>query len=195
MDAQVFWNIIGQYNQSTLVIQIILLILIIMVLILSYTKILPWAIKFVLGIINLFIGFIFFGYYGTEPIQKFFALPLYIIVGMLFIYESNKNKDDILNKPDIMQIILLVLYILYPMISYLLGNNFPKMVTHIMPCPIVSLSIAVYAGYGKKNKLLLLMLTIWGLTGIKSVFFNAYEDIILLIAGLYGVYLLYKMNK
>ncbi len=59
--------------------------------------------------------------------------------------------------------------------------HFPQMVTHIMPCPVVSLSIAVYAGYNKKNKLLLAMLTVWGLTGIKSVIFSAYEDIILLI--------------
>ena len=74
----------------------------------------------------------------------------------------------------------------------MLGNQFPKMVTHIMPCPIVSLSIAVYAGYKRKNKLLLLLLTIWGMTGIKSVIFAAYEDIILFICGIYGVYLLIK---
>jgi len=69
----------------------------------------------------------------------------------------------------------------------MLGNHFPQMVTYIMPCPIVSLSIVVYAGYKRKNKLLLALLSIWGLTGIKSVFFNAYEDIILFACGLYGV--------
>lgn len=53
-----------------------------------------------------------------------------------------------------------------------------------------SLSIVIYAGYQKKNKLLLLLLTIWGLTGIKSIIFNAYEDIILLICGFYGILLL-----
>ena len=61
------------------------------------------------------------------------------------------------------------------------------MATHIMPCPVTSLSIAVYAGYKKKNKLLLALLTVWGLTGVKSVVFNAYEDIILLACGLYGM--------
>ncbi|MBU3849686.1 MAG: hypothetical protein IAA16_03890, partial [Candidatus Treponema excrementipullorum] len=54
------------------------------------------------------------------------------------------------------------------------------------------LSIAVYSGYQKKNKLLLALLTVWGLTGIKSLIFNAYEDIILLVCGLYGVVLLFK---
>ena len=66
------------------------------------------------------------------------------------------------------------------------------MVTHIMPCPIVSLSIVVYAGYKRKNKLLLSLLMIWGLTGVKSIVFSAYEDIILLMCGIYAVYLLVK---
>ena len=100
--------------------------------------------------------------------------------------------NDVLRKPDLFQIILLLLYCLYPVVSLALGNQFPKMVTHIMPCPVVSLSIAVYAGYKRKNKLLLLLLTIWGLTGIKSLIFNVYEDTILLLCGIYGVYLLIK---
>ena len=72
----------------------------------------------------------------------------------------------------------------------MLGNNYPQMVTHIMPCPVVSLSIVIYAGYKRKNKVLLTLLTVWGLTGIKSIIFNAYEDIILLVCGLYGITLL-----
>ena len=114
------------------------------------------------------------------------------ICGFLFLYECLHNKNDILERPNLFQIILLLLYCLYPLISLVLGNQFPQMVTHIMPCPIVSLSIAVYAGYKRKSKLLLLLLTIWGLTGIKSVIFAAYEDIILLICGIYGLYLLAK---
>lgn len=39
-------------------------------------------------------------------------------------------------------------------------------------------------------KLLLVLLTIWGLTGIKSIIFSAYEDMMLLVCGLYGVRLL-----
>lgn len=158
----------------------------------SYTNIVACSAKLMLGIVNLFIGIVFFGCYGTQPIQKFFALPLYLIRGFLFLYEGLYNKNDILEKPDLFQTILLLLYCLYPLISLAMGNQFPQIVTHIMPCPIVSLSIAVYAGYKRKNKLLLLLLTIWGLTGIKSVIFAAYEDVILFICGIYGVYLLAK---
>lgn len=59
----------------------------------------------------------------------------------------------------------------------------------------VGLSIIVYAGYKNNNKFLLALLTVWGLTGIKSVFFNVYEDLILLICGLYGVVLLFNEIK
>ena len=82
---------------------------------------------------------------------------------------------------------MIVLYLLYPLISLVFGNRFPQMVTHIMPCPIVSLSITLYATYKRKNMLLLVLLTVWGLTGVKSIILSAYEDIILLICGFYGI--------
>lgn len=195
MDAQAFWNVIGDYNSGTAVFQIILAIFLVVALLLSYTKKNRWIAKFALGIANLYIGIVFFGTFGTEPIQKFFALPLFLICGCLFIYEAIKDKTDTLPKPNKWQIILLSLYVLYPLISFALGNTFPRMVTHIMPCPVISLSIAVYSGYQKKNMALLLLLTIWGLTGIKSLVFSAYEDVILLICGVYGIYLMYREMK
>lgn len=192
MDAQVFWNVIGHYNSQTWAIQIILLIFMIFATVLSYMQKIRWAAKFALGIINLFIGIVFFAWYGTEPIQKFFALPLYLLCGVLFLWESQKYKDDILEKPNTIQTVLLLFYLSYPIVSILLGNSFPQMVTYIMPCPVIGLSIAIYSGYKSKNKVLLALLTIWGLTGIKSILFNAYEDIILLICGLYGIILFIK---
>lgn len=190
MDAQAFWNVIGNYNQQTRIAQIVLFIFTILGVSLSYCQKMKWSAKFILGIVNFFVGIVLFACYGTEPIQKFFALPLYLMCGILFLYESYHNKDDILEKPNMWQQFLLLLYLLYPLISVILGNDYPNMVTHIMPCPIVSLSIVVYGGYKRKNKLLLALLTVWGLTGVKSIIFNAYEDIILLICGLYGIILL-----
>ena len=195
MDAQAFWNVIGNYNEQTWFIQIALFIFVFLAVILSYMRKVKWAAKFVLGIANLFIGIVFFAWYGTEPIQKYFALPLYLVCGGLFLYECWRNKSDVILKPKRIQVILLLLYLFYPVVSFLLGNSFPQMVTYIMPCPVISLSIAVYAGYKRKNKILLVVLIIWGLTGIKSIIFNAYEDIILLLCGLYGLVLLVNEIK
>ena len=79
MDAQVFWNVIGNYNEQTIMIQIGLFLFLILAIILSYVKKVKCAAKVALGIANLFIGIMFFVLYGTEPIQKYFALPLYLI--------------------------------------------------------------------------------------------------------------------
>lgn len=195
MDAQAFWNVIGNYNEQTKMVQIVLFIFTFTTILLSYMRKSGWVAKFALGIINLFIGIGFFAWYGTEPIQKYFAFPLYLLCGTLFLYESWHTRDDMIQKPNPFQAVLLLLYLLYPFASILLGNTFPQMVTHVMPCPVVSLSIAVYASYKRKNKLLLALLTIWGLTGIKSLIYNAYEDIILLICGIYGVTLLISETK
>ena len=190
MGAQAFWSVIGNYNERTWEIQIILLIFMIFAIVLSYMQKINWIAKFALGVANLFIGIMFFALCGPEPIQKFFALPLYLFCGILFIWESWKNKNDILEKPTLIQAILLLFYLSYPVISMLLGNSFPQMATYIMPCPVISLSIAVYSGYERKNKALLVLLAVWGLTGIKAIIFNAYEDMILLICGLYATVLL-----
>ena len=85
----------------------ILFVLIVTAVILSYTHKIVYSAKLILGIANLFIGVVFFGCYGTQLIQKIFALPLFFICGILFLYEAFDNKKDILEKPDIFQALLL----------------------------------------------------------------------------------------
>ena len=55
---------------------------------------------------------------------------------------------------------------------------------------MVSLCILIYSCYARRNRLLMVLLIIWGMTGIKSLFFNVYEDLILLTCGFYGIYLM-----
>lgn len=187
MDAKIFWQVIGQYNQQTVGVQAVLFLFLLGALALSYGQKCAWAAKAVLGVLNLFMGLGFFARYGTQPVQTFFAMPLFLACGILFLYESVRHRKELLCRPDGWQGIFLALYLLYPAVSVLLGQRFPQMTTHIMPCPINSLGIVVCTGYRKKNKLLLALLALWGLTGIKSVFFHVYEDLILFACGLYGI--------
>ena len=190
MDASAFWEIIGRYNLNTGIYQIVLLSLLVAGIVASYLSKNKWIAKAVLGVLNLFIALLFFLQYGTEPIQMFFALPLFAASGILFMYETIRHPEDTISRPSVAAIILMVLYAAYPLVSMLLGGRFPQLVTHIMPCPVVTISIAVYSCYKRKNLALLTLLTIWGLTGVKALLFSAYEDIILLLAGLYGVWLI-----
>lgn len=100
MNAQAFWNVIGDYNEQTKNVQIGLLIFMILAIALSYIRKVNWAAKFALGIVNLFIGIVFFAWYGTEPIQKFFALPLYLLCGILFLYEFEGRMKNVLYISD-----------------------------------------------------------------------------------------------
>ncbi|MFQ7454043.1 MAG: DUF6064 family protein [Flavonifractor plautii] len=79
--------------------QIVLLLVLLVMFALSYTQKAPWAAKFALGIANLWIGLAFFARYGSEPIQKYFVLPLYLLFGILFLYESRHNGADTLQNP------------------------------------------------------------------------------------------------
>jgi hypothetical protein len=194
MDAAIFWEIIGRYNSQTLYIQIFVMALLVSSFFLSYTGKCKWLLKLVLGIVNLYIGIVFMGYYGTEKIQTYFALPLFVLCSFLFIFESIKNKNDIFEKLNKLQVCLLIIYILYPAVSFMLGNRFPKITTWIMPCPVMSLSIILYSGYKNKNRLLLAVMTLWGLTGVKAFIANAYEDLILLVCGIYCIYVFIKQK-
>ena len=189
MDASAFWKVIGQYNQSTRYIQAVLLAVLVLAVFAGFRYGKANIIKYALGILNLFIAFGFFFAFGTQAIQRYFAFPLFLSAGTLFIYEAIRYGDDIPEKPRAVHYVFFALYLLYPLVSLALGNSFPEMVTHIMPCPVATVSLALYSLCRKKNRALLILLTIWGLTGIKSVIFAAYEDIILLAAGIFGVVL------
>ena len=76
MDARAFWTVIGNYNEQTNIIQIGLFIFVISAIILSYTHKVNWAAKFALGVANLFIGIVFFAWYGTEPFHYIYCVEL-----------------------------------------------------------------------------------------------------------------------
>ena len=134
MDASVFWSVIGAYNRQTVMLQVFLLALLSAALSVAYRHRWGRPAWLALGVAHLFIGIVFFGIYGTEPIQKYFAMPLFVLCGFLFLYEGIWHKSGVLDRPTRAQWVLLALYVLYPLISALLGNRFPTLVTHIMPC-------------------------------------------------------------
>ena len=69
MDAQTFWAVIGAYNQQTWAFQIPLLAFLLGMMVLSYTKKVPWAAKCALGILHLFIAAVFFAGFGRAPLR------------------------------------------------------------------------------------------------------------------------------
>lgn len=195
MDAERFWNVIANYNQATVYVQMILGICLILSCVIARKGKATWLPKVVYGGISLFLAIVFFLIYGTEPIQFFFAFPMFLVLGCVFFFEAFKHKDEEFCKFTKLQWILTVLVLIYPLVSIVQGKSFPEMLMYIMPCPVVCIGIILWQSYGSRNLVSLVALTIWGLTGVKAFFFDAYEDLILFAMGILALVILIKEIK
>ena len=195
MNAESFWEVIGNYNQSTLFVQVILGICLILAYVVARKDKLRWLPKVVYGVICIFLAIVFFLIFGTEPIQFYFAFPLFLLLGIVFIFEAVRNKREEFQKFTKIQWALVMLVLVYPLVSIVQGKSFPEMLMYIMPCPVVCIGIIIWQSYEHKNLIALTLLTIWGLTGVKAFFFNAYEDLILLAMGILALVILIKEVK
>ncbi len=189
MSSEAFWHVIANYNSATIFLQGIILSCIIIAIILARKEKLSWLPKVVYGCTCIYMAIVFFLIFGTQPIQFFFAFPLYLVLGITFLYEAYKNKDEVFKSLSRVQWCLIFLVAIYPLVSIVQGKTFPEMLTYIMPCPIVCIGVIIWLGYPKKNLISLVLLTLWGLTGVKAFFLQAYEDIILLGIGIYTLIL------
>ena len=70
MDPHIFWNVIGEYNSQTIIIQIGLFIFLIFAIAVSYIPKINWSAKFAFGITNLFIGIGFSHYMEQNPFKN-----------------------------------------------------------------------------------------------------------------------------
>ncbi|HEY9059249.1 MAG TPA: DUF6064 family protein [Pseudobacteroides sp.] len=203
--AEQFWNVISTYNQQTMWLQIPMVIMLMSLVLMALFIGKEWmqvALKVSLFVVFSWVGIIFFWVYDQSAVGRFFAGPLYILVGVLFLVDSiKKNMVFELHKmkiPRLFTLLFILLYALYPVLSFVLGGRYPSIVTLIMPCPLVVVALTlVCTAKGKINKLLLLLLLVWAFTGLpKSIMFNVYEDLILFISGLYAVvYLINSKRK
>lgn len=191
-----FWKIIGIYNEQTLIAQCLLSLFLILSVILSFKTKYYYLLKLMLAACNIFIGIQFFYIVDKSKTAVFFAGPLFLITGLLFIYTAYKDKNDKPAKPNKIQIAALLLILCYPIASYMSGNEYPQIVLYVLPCPFISLSIVLYSLYQKRNIFLEIIMILWALTGLPKAFiFNVYEDLILFIIGCYGIYICIKDLK
>lgn len=190
MDASKFWKVISNYNSATYLLQIVILIALVVSCMLARKEKLVWLPKVAYGLTSIYLAVVFFLVFGTEPIQYFFAFPLYLLLGFTFIFEAVKHKGEHFEKLTTVQWLFAGLVAIYPLVSIVQGKTFPEILLYIMPCPVVCIGIIIWLGYKRRNLLSLALLAIWGLTGIKAFFFDAYEDLILFAIGIYALVIL-----
>ncbi len=191
--SEQFWEVIRVYNQSTIILQFIIVFLLIASVYIAYKWRIYYLPKLAMAVSNLFIGMVFFLIFDKSAVGYYFAFPVYISISVLLFVDSVKNRDDEFQKFEGVSIPLLILVLFYPLISFLLGHHYPRQVLYILPCPVISLSILIYSRYSKQSVTILILMTIWALTGFKAVIFNVMEDLILFITGFYGIFLIAKL--
>lgn len=190
MDASKFWDVISNYNEATYLLQVVLLVALVVSCMLARKGKLVWLPKVAYGLTSIYLAVVFFLFFGTEPIQYFFAFPVYLVLGITFIFEAVKHKEENFEKLTKIQWLFSGLVAVYPLVSIFQGKIFPKMLLYIMPCPVICIGMIIWLGYKRRNLLSLALLTLWGLTGVKAFFFDAYEDIILLAVGICALVIL-----
>lgn len=203
--AEQFWNVISIYNQQTIWVQIPMTIMLISLVLMALIIRKGWmqtSLKIGLFIVFSWVGIVFFWIYDQSIIGRFFAGPLYILVGVLFLVDAIKQGVVFelpgAKIPRIFTVLFIVLFILYPVASFAFGHRYPSLVTYIMPCPLVVMALTlVTTAKEKVNKLLVVLLLLWAFTGLpKSIMFSVYEDLILFMSGVYTVvYYAYLKNK
>jgi len=197
--ADDFWNVIGLYNSQTIYYQIALIVIGIFIVGLLYFK----KSDIARALLNMYfsfsfawIGAIFFLANDKSTIGLFFAAPLFIALSILFMIDVFRKKNhysfpkDKLKKK--LSFISIIIFLLYPAISILIGHRYPEITTLIMPCPLTVFAIIMLSmSIPKINRYIYILLLIWAITGLPKIFmFNVPEDILLFISGLVGIFLL-----
>ncbi|NTV35964.1 MAG: hypothetical protein HGA53_03335 [Anaerolineaceae bacterium] len=201
--AQLFWDQIASYHDSTIIIQLFMIAAGILLTVLLFTKpsrLYNNLMKIYLGCSFAFQSIVFFWGFDQSPIGRFFAGPLFLVIAGLFLADIFFGKIEFtFPKTKWARVVLFVglglVIIGYPLISYLLGHRYPRLTTPFMPCPLTVFAlILLTASLPRIDQKVYCLLLVWAAMGLPKVFglFDVREDSILFAAGLYALVILIK---
>lgn len=200
-----FLNVFKTYNQSVFPIQIVfyLIAFLCVYLLFKPTKNSGKIINSALSFFWLWIGIVYHIIFFTS-INKaayFFGI-LFIIQGALFFYYgvskakmSYEYSTNIFNYIGI--IFILYALIVYPILGYFLGHQYPGSPTFGLPCPTTIFTFGILLFINNKIPIITLIIPLlWSIIGFSAALnLSIYEDFGLLIAGSLGFILLLIQRK
>jgi len=205
LTTETFWNQIGLYNDSTLIIQVIMAIVAIILLLYIFIKPSNRAnilMKSFLSFAFAWNAIVFFLIYAEPSPFSYLGAVLFVIISILFALDIFTKKIEFrfpqLDYLKYLTIIFIFLVFLYPLIGYALGHIYPETCTPMMPCPLTVFTITlVVAAIPRVDKKVFAALLPWALLGLPKCLgvSDCYEDCILFISGVYGVVMLVKVWK
>jgi hypothetical protein len=205
MDTVTFWNHIATYNETTWLVQAMMIIAAVYLTYRVFAR--PGArtdvwMKAFLAFVFAWDGIVLFLVFLRNPISMFTGVPLFIIVSILFVVDIFVKKIHF-KLPEGrwmrgLTIAWIALTVLYPLLGWPLGHTWPKVLLPLFPCPLTVFAIAlVAAAVPKTDKKIFIALLPWALLGLPKCFgaLDCYEDCILFASGVYGLIVLIKNWK
>jgi hypothetical protein len=202
MDTATFWNHIAAYNETTWLVQAVMIIAAVYLTYRVFAKPGPatdvWM-KAFLAFTFVWNGTVLFLVFLRNPISMFTGVPLFIIVSVLFVVDIFVKKIHF-KLPESkwmrgLTIAWIALTALYPLVGWFLGHTWPKVLLPLFPCPLTVFAIALVAAAAPKtDKKVFIALLPWALLGLPKCFgaLDCYEDCILFASGVYGLVVLIK---
>nr|WP_319392865.1 DUF6064 family protein [uncultured Desulfobacter sp.] len=205
----VFWQYMENYNRGIFPMQAVFLIIAAMLvasLYLGNGPVVNRLIKSYFAFIYIWFGVVLCIVFIPDEfiISNLIMGLIYLVIGVLFFLDifNQKTVFTISRNPAIKWVTLFLIifsFAFFPLINYLNGIPAARLpLVGSLFCPTSILALALFAGSApdvdKKNLILLSCLSIY--TGIVAlILFKIYTDGVLMLAGLYGLFMLYIRRR
>ena len=199
--TETFWDQMGAYNETTLPVQIVMMIAAVILTYFIFTKPnvrMNALMKSFLSFAFAWNGIVFFLIFAWSTISAV-ASALFIIIAILFVLDIFKKKIEFrlpaARWQRYLTILLILLVFLYPVIGMALGHSYPQTCMPMAPCPLTVFAIAlVGAAIPQVDRKAYVLLLPWAILSLPKCLgaLDCYEDCILFAVGVYGLVLLIK---
>ena len=197
-----FLLVLESYNLALWPLQIFAYILIIIALFFSFksTKYAPKIVYSILSSLWLFNGIVFnFIFWSPSHIFGYIFGIICILQGVLFLYSIKKSdiKIEYSNKTYTIIGIIFILYatIGYQIFGYYLGHIYPKFFpVGLVPCPTTILTFGIFLIINNIPIKYYVIPLIISLGGFLAAYNGIYEDVGLILAGIFGTILLIRSS-
>lgn len=196
---EIFWNTIASYNAATWHVQLLLTAIAAVLTLLLYFK--PShkvrvAMKIFMAAVNFWIAIAYYLVFCDErEYNELFAL-FWGIMGCIWVYDLIVKHASLeyTGKHNIFAAVLLVMPLLYPACSLLLGREFPMITSPIMPCSVAIFTIGLMLAFSERvNIVLSMFLCHWALISLSKVYFYGIpEDYLLACSSIPALYIFFR---
>jgi hypothetical protein len=180
---EIFWKTIAEYNYSTWIYQLVLILIGLVLTTMLIHKPKEWlkmTLKIYLIVLYLWIAVVYYHIYCSERKFNNVLTLFWGIMAIIWIWDAIKGHTTFNRKYkyDFLAYLLLAMPFLYPVFSVARGLTFPAITSPIMPCSVAVFSIGLLLLFSEKiNMFIVLFLCHWSMIAIsKTYYFNIPED-------------------